>query len=95
VEHAQDVRSEQQPGQDEEHCRTDRRLVESIGDERVARQEQDEQRDPGFRVPPPTPLARPTLGTLFAYCDGRDLDPPRFLATACALACQPGNGFRW
>ena len=64
VEHAQDVRSEQQPGQDEEHRRTDRRLVESVGDERVARQKQDEQRDPGFRWPPPTPLARPTLGTL-------------------------------
>ena len=39
-------------------------LVESVGDERVARQEQDEHRDPRFRGPPPMHPARPTLGTL-------------------------------
>ena len=59
AEQAQRVRSEQQPEQDEEHRGTDRRLVESVGDERVARQEQEEERDPGFRRPPPTPRASP------------------------------------
>ena len=38
MEYAQDVRSEQQAGHDEEHRRTDRRLVESVGDERIAGQ---------------------------------------------------------
>jgi hypothetical protein len=95
AEHAQDVRTEQQPEQDEEDRGTDRRLVESVGDEGVARQEQDEQRDPGFRVGPPRRLSVPDRGDDVAYCDGRDPGPPGFLAMPGALAPQPGSGFKW
>jgi hypothetical protein len=49
VEQAEHVRPEQQPEQDEEDGRTDRRLVESVGDECIACQEQDEDRDASVR----------------------------------------------
>ena len=47
--HIQHDRPKHEPHDDERERRTDRQLVETVGDERVARQEQGEGRDADFQ----------------------------------------------
>ena len=49
IEDAKDVRPQQHPDQDEHDRWTDREAVETARDQRIARQDQDEDRDPGFQ----------------------------------------------
>ena len=67
VQHAQHIRPEHEPGTAKNTSAGPiDSLVESVGDERVARQEQDEHRDPDLQVPPP-----PTRPDGMVSYDGR------------------------
>ncbi len=51
--HIQHDRPKHEPHRNERERWTDRQFVETVGDERIARQEQGESRDPDFQVLPP------------------------------------------
>ncbi len=53
VQHIQHHRPKHEPNDDERERGTDRQFVETVGDERVAGQEQGEGRDADFQVVPP------------------------------------------